>query len=410
MWYLIEPVIKYLFLLFALRSVLPSQVKKKKEIAGTLFYGTVVMAGIEWVTGRPFVMPYSYGVYLILMFVTALLWVSINRGNCIRLALPYICFYTNFIVCIRVFSESMTGTDWRSTAVAVLMLTLTNLFFHKNRMTELTYVTKTQYMVTLVSPAMLFISYEFWRIYSHLQMSELIWVALFHYCMNLLMLHLVATSVREYQEVVRLGLISKKREFELAEQNIGVGLVRQYSFIRHEFKNICFRMQVLLKEKRYEELENLITHYTGEKLEYNELINTGKHMVNIILSQKIREARLFDINIVTKVLLNETLPLSDDELGTILSNLIDNAIEASKKETEKDIRIEMNSVKDFIQIMVKNKVGYDVLEKNPYLKTTKEEARFHGIGLSIIREIVQQHNGKLDYRMKGGYFEVTIYL
>ena len=169
-------------------------------------------------------------------------------------------------------------------------------------------------------------------------------------------------------------------------------------------------MQVLLKEKRYGELEKLITNYAGEKLEHNELINTGNHMVNVILSQKIREARLYDINIVTKVLLNETLPLSDDEIGTILSNLIDNAIEASKKEPEKDIRIEINSVKDFIQIMVKNKVSYDILEKNPYLRTTKEDARFHGIGLSIIKEIVKQHNGKLEYRMNGGYFEITIYL
>lgn len=411
MWNAVEPVIKYIYLLFALKSILTNKWDKNKmEVVRLFLYGIVVMAGIEWITQLTFVAKHSYFVFLILMLLGTLFWVFITNRNCIKLALPYICFYINFIVCIRVFSESVMGTGLESTVIAVLMLSLINLFFSKNRIMELTYVTKTQYMIILAAPGMLFISYEFWRIYGRLQLAELKWVALCHYCLNLLMVYLVTATVREYQEVIRLGIISKKREFELAEQRINAGLVREYGFIRHEFKNICFRMQVLLKEKRYGELEKLITNYAGEKLEHNELINTGNHMVNVILSQKIREARLYDINIVTKVLLNETLPLSDDEIGTILSNLIDNAIEASKKEPEKDIRIEINSVKDFIQIMVKNKVSYDILEKNPYLRTTKEDARFHGIGLSIIKEIVKQHNGKLEYRMNGGYFEITIYL
>jgi hypothetical protein len=39
-----------------------------------------------------------------------------------------------------------------------------------------------------------------------------------------------------------------------------------------------------------------------QKLEYHDVVNTGNRLVDALLSQKIREARMHGINIVTKVL------------------------------------------------------------------------------------------------------------
>ena len=410
MWEIIEPVTKYLFMLFALQSILPNRFNRAAETAGTFLYGVTVMVIINKITKLPSLMLYSYFIFLTLLLFTALLWAAVFTKDSLKLALPYICFYINFILCIRVFSESITNSNLLSMGIAVLFLAMTNLFFYKNRITELVYVTRTQYGVFLVSACALFVSYELWREFFSIEPNRMLWAAPCHYCMNLLMLYLVTTTVREYQEVIQLGVISKKREAELAEIDVHAGLVQQCYYIRHEFKNICFHMQVLLKEKKYEELDKLIAKYAGEKLEYHDVVNTGNRLVDALLSQKIREARMHGINIVTKVLLSEALPLSDEEVSTVLTNLIDNAMEASEKETDRDIRVEMTSAKGLLQVTVRNKVSYDVMEKNPDLRTTKREARFHGIGLSIIRDVVKRHNGKMEYGMNGDYFVVNLYL
>ena len=46
-----------------------------------------------------------------------------------------------------------------------------------------------------------------------------------------------------------------------------------------------------------------------------------------------------------------------------------------------------------------NSVTYNVLEENPHLLTTKEDAEQHGIGMRIIRRIVEQNGGMLHYEM-----------
>ena len=43
MWEIIEPVTKYLFMLFALQSILPNRFNRAAETAGTFLYGVTVM-------------------------------------------------------------------------------------------------------------------------------------------------------------------------------------------------------------------------------------------------------------------------------------------------------------------------------------------------------------------------------
>ncbi|MCD7964933.1 MAG: hypothetical protein LUG90_04075 [Clostridiaceae bacterium] len=64
MWNSVEPVIKYIYLLFALKSILTNKRDRNKmEVVGLFLYGIVVMAGIEWITQLTFVAKHSYFVF-----------------------------------------------------------------------------------------------------------------------------------------------------------------------------------------------------------------------------------------------------------------------------------------------------------------------------------------------------------
>ena len=73
---------------------------------------------------------------------------------------------------------------------------------------------------------------------------------------------------------------------------------------------------------------------------------------------------------------------------------MDNAIEASQKVKNKpfiDIKIFDN--KDYVNIIIRNKIDNSVLFLNPNLFTTKKDKNSHGIGLMSVKKIVKKYNG-----------------
>ena len=165
-----------------------------------------------------------------------------------------------------------------------------------------------------------------------------------------------------------------------------------------------------MKRKNYEELEK----YLDTELEYRfntmEEFQTGNVMLDHLLTQKVSEAREQQIHVITDILLISKISIKDNDLCAVLMNLLDNAIDASKAEIEKDIHITLSVVKNYLNIQVKNKCSYDVLKENKTLKTTKNDKDNHGLGLKIIHSIVDKYNGIFKASMENGYFVVHIML
>ncbi len=133
-------------------------------------------------------------------------------------------------------------------------------------------------------------------------------------------------------------------------------------------------------------------------------------MLDLLLTQKVSEARQQGIHVVTCISLPASIEFSGEDLCGLLMNLLDNAIDASKKETAGDILISLHVIKAYLQIEVRNRVSQGILPGNPNLDTTKANAAQHGIGLKVVRSIVKKHNGMLDFQEKDGYFCVTALL
>ena len=133
-------------------------------------------------------------------------------------------------------------------------------------------------------------------------------------------------------------------------------------------------------------------------------------MLDYLLAQKFSEAKNFSIHTYADIILPPELPIESSDLSGLVMNLLDNAIDASKKEKNGDIHIHMHVMKSYLSIQVKNKISEDVLEKNPQLLTSKEDSRNHGYGLRIIRSIVEKYNGIIRIYIQTGYFCVDILL
>lgn len=213
-----------------------------------------------------------------------------------------------------------------------------------------------------------------------------------------------------YEEQRRLDRALTQTQAQLARYRFSIELQEQLKKERHELKNNYFYIQTLLNEKKYEQLNDYMNNVIGEKMSNLNEIQTGNTLMDYLLNRKVMEAHKYHIKTYVEVLVPNQLNINDDTLCTILLNLLDNAIEASQKETLPDIHITINCIKNYLVLKISNKSSHKVLNDNPKLRTTKKDTHNHGLGLKIIRSTVKRSNGIFQIANEDGYFTVTVML
>ena len=161
----------------------------------------------------------------------------------------------------------------------------------------------------------------------------------------------------------------------------------------NEYKNQVLCMEGLLKKKQYDELEKYIDNISGKLSGERSCIRTNNALVDAIINTKYKEME--EKGILCVLVLTELggLPMEDDDVVVILSNLLNNAIEACEKCEKKTVKIKLVKEDNDIVISVKNTYN-GVIKKdcNDYV-STKDDTDGHGFGIKNIRESVSKYGG-----------------
>lgn len=171
-------------------------------------------------------------------------------------------------------------------------------------------------------------------------------------------------------------------------------------------------MQALLEEKQYEKLENYIKGiYGGLDRDVN-AIDTNNVIVNAVLNTKYREAQEAGIVFVLRINNLSGLWMEDEDVVTVLCNLLDNAVEACREcGGKKLIKLKFVIEGGMVKIGVRNTFQTPVVYEHGEIKTTKtlwkEE---HGAGIKNIMEVIEKYGGSYAIKNKDGefYFSIVI--
>ena len=181
----------------------------------------------------------------------------------------------------------------------------------------------------------------------------------------------------------------------------------------HDYKNQLNCIQGLINCGQTEEASAYITRLTGSlRAQYGD-INTNNTIVNIILNQKYQTAK--DKKITMTFVINDlsTLAMPEEDLVTLLANLLDNALEACDRlsnpnpEMKKIIQFKMVLEDGQLIVSVHNPVDQPVTIKNKTIATSKKNAVYHGIGLSNVDSVIQKYNGTSALICEDGWFSFT---
>ncbi len=216
--------------------------------------------------------------------------------------------------------------------------------------------------------------------------------------------------MQAYESNFESKFTSQKLSLQLEHAKHSTAVIEQIRKEKHEIKNNYFYIQTLVDSKKYDELQDFLKKELGPRLDLTEEFHTGNQMADYILTQKVSQARADNINVMTNAILPSQLPITDEELCALLMNLLDNAIEASLKEKSdgRDIHIQIKTSNNQLSILVKNYCSCDVLSQNPALTTCKKDKTTHGIGLSIVKQIVAKYHGVFETYMESEYFIAAI--
>lgn len=218
----------------------------------------------------------------------------------------------------------------------------------------------------------------------------------------------IFASMTSLATIVVYNMISRQSQYNLelkmklqqieSENKLNadmVNIVKRLRALRHDMNNHMGVIKCLLDTKQYEDLDNYVQNIYSDVERVNDFIAINNKILGYLLNSKKSRAKQEHVDFEV-IISSEEIPMNDNDMVSLLSNIIDNAIEAaSKVEHDKYVMLNIKRMTDKIIIECENTfLDKPVILNNEFV-TTKKDKREHGIGLKNIRDMVTKYNGNL---------------
>ena len=182
--------------------------------------------------------------------------------------------------------------------------------------------------------------------------------------------------------------------------------------LKHEMRGHLTNIKGLARSGEYASLEDYISRMDESMSDFELTLQTGNPVTDVIVNDTRR--RSLDLGVRFQVDFHYPEPGAYDafDVGIILQNLLQNAMEACEKvgEGERFIVLTGKRKGRFFLIEVKNSfVGEVVFGQDGLPATTKnEDAPMHGLGLSNVRREAEKYMGEVEITQDNQVFGVTV--
>lgn len=155
----------------------------------------------------------------------------------------------------------------------------------------------------------------------------------------------------------------------------------------------------LSKEADAKEIPEYIDSiYNGYNIKELKQYSKNK-LVNVIVSRYANLCHKANIDFLVDIRNVDFHFITDSDLTALLDNLLENAYEAAKSSTEKQIDLHIDyRNENFLLIDLHNTFDRQPKLIGKELVTTKQGSGVHGIGLKSISRIVKRYSGNMNYK------------
>ncbi len=182
---------------------------------------------------------------------------------------------------------------------------------------------------------------------------------------------------------------------------------QQVHRIKHDITEHVAMISNQLENNRIEEAKEYVNQILGKIEDVDYTVNVGNIFVSGIINRKKSQAKRLGIEFNARGSLPDTLKVDNYDLCTIMSNLLNNAIEyyAQNDMTEKKIDVIVCMRGKTLCIEVSNTVAESDVD---ITKTSKADKSNHGYGLDNVRRTVMKYQGEISFHLQDNIFRVFI--
>lgn len=229
--------------------------------------------------------------------------------------------------------------------------------------------------------------------------------------LNMVVFHLINEILENSQRIREADVLKQQSIGQLELYN---SLRKNYDIQRkrtHEYKNQIMCIDSLLKKKNYNKLEEYINSIFDKLDGQLDMVDTNNEVVNAVINAKYYEALQNDVLFILKINDLSHIKVSDEDIVTILSNLLDNAIEAAGQcdIDKRTVGIKLLYEDDVLSIAVSNsyKTEPEIMEDG-YMRTIKDDKEQHGLGIRNVVATLEKYNAEYIIDYKNGEFVFSI--
>lgn len=219
---------------------------------------------------------------------------------------------------------------------------------------------------------------------------------------------------REKHFVEEQQMKAMRRRLEEAENFYGS--IRR---VRHEMKSHMANIKGLVAGEKYEEVESYVGRLDETMQELDYKFSTGNAVTDVIINDKYQRALKSGIAFRVKFDYRGTDTIAAFDMGIVLNNLLDNAIEACEnvKQEKRYISLILKRKDHFLLIEVENRFDGKLEWKDgEAVPATRKQSSLpdilmeHGIGLKNVKDVADRYLGYMDMKAERDVFKVTVML
>lgn len=156
------------------------------------------------------------------------------------------------------------------------------------------------------------------------------------------------------------------------------------------------------------EIDEYLTKMISDLKNYSSVCHSGNHMLDVIINKYVTECDMKGLNFSFDVFVTNLNYVRSDDLVTILSNALDNAIEAAELSLNKTISIATDHINTYDVITIINSCDNPPKTKGNDLATTKKNSDIHGLGIKSIRKTLKRYGGDYQWEYNEDKREFTL--
>ena len=222
--------------------------------------------------------------------------------------------------------------------------------------------------------------------------------------MCLIMYFVVQQMSKDNQTKLEYELMKEKEKYSKESMEIIKRSNEELREFKHDLKNYLLPLQEAMETMPQSEMAKVWEKINQKIEDVQTLTQTGNSYVDSMINTKITLARSEKVDVKCTIL-SKMEGIDDLEFCSVFGNLMDNAIEAERKVTEKkEIIISVEEKMGYLRLEIQNKIEKSVLNENSSLNTTKKDTSSHGIGHKSIKRTMQKVGGALKYYETGDLF------